>query len=424
MENLKLPGTLKESYEKRNEVAGKIKSLQEEAKNAGSLEDSKWQELDRMLDEHSEYTKHIQRLEGIEKMQADQLKTFQEKEEKKEEKKEERTADEAFMNWLRRGTIEQKDAELMGELRSKGSALMGNFRATTDPQSTTDAAGGYLIPTGFQAQLDQAMLAYFQAYDAFTILPTSMGNDLHWPTVNDTSIKGHLLTENSQDTVSVATFSEVIFYAYMFTSYIVKTSLQLVQDSALPLESILANLLGERLGRILGDYFTTGTGSSQPEGVAYKATDASISGTSASAITRANILDLIYSVDPMYRNAPGSALMMHDSTLKAIAKLTIGASDDRPLWQPSIVTGQPDTIEGKRFYINQSMDEIGASKEIMLFGDLKKFVIRRVLGTTLFVYREKYMDYLQIGFQAYNRWDSRLLDAGTHPIKKLVLAAT
>lgn len=419
-----MPGTLKESYEQRNAVNKVLKDIQQDIKDKKyDLSDPvKAAELDSNLDLNKKLNEHIQRLESLEAAQKEKL---HETEQKKEEEKVKRTEDQAFWNTLRSGRIDPEDREIMSDLINRGSTLMGNFnRAVTDPQSTTDAYGGYLIPTGFQAQLDQAMLSYFTALDAFTVLPTAMGNDLHWPTVNDTSIKGHLLTENTQDTVYQVTFSEVIFYAYMFTSYIVKTSLQLLQDSALPLESILANLLGERLGRILADYMTTGTGSSQPEGVAYIATSSGASSVSASAITRDNILDLIYSVDPAYRSAPGAALMMHDSTLKAIAKLTIGTSDDRPLWQPSIITGQPDTIEGKRFYINQSMAEIGASAISVLFGDLKKFVVRRVLGTTLFVYREKYMDYLQIGFQAYSRWDSRLIDAGTHPVKSLIHSAT
>lgn len=417
-----MPGTLKAAYEQRNKVAADLKAVRDGFKDKTvEMTEDKMKEVDQMLDEHTELVKHIDLLERIEKANFDAAK---EKVDEKVEEKKKRTEDEIFGTWLRNGSVDPEDRAALADMRARGMALMGNMRATTDPQSTTDAAGGYMIPTGFQAQLDEALKAYFTAYGAFTELPTAMGNDLHWPSVDDTSIKGHLLTENTQDTVSIATFSEVIFYAYMFTSYIVKTSLQLVQDSALPVESILARLLGERLGRILADYFTTGTGSSQPEGVAYKATDASVSSVSASAITRDNILDLIYSVDPAYRSAPGAALMMHDTTLKAIAKLTIGTSDDRPLWQPSIITGQPDTIEGKRFYINMSMDEIGAGKETVLFGDLKKFVIRRVLGTTLFVYREKYMDYLQLGFQAYCRWDSRLLDAGTNPIKKLVHSNT
>ena len=423
MDELKMPGTLKESYERRNSVAASLKSLREELRDGKkTLDKDESAKLDLMLDEHTRLNEQIQRLEALEKAQAEQLKQFEEKQ--PEIKKEKRVVDEVFWDFIRTGKIAPEEREIMAELASKGQNVMGNFRAVTDPQTTTDAYGGYLIPTGFQAQLDQAMLSYFTGLDAFTVLPTSMGNDFHWPTVNDTSIKGHLLTESSQDTVYQVTFSEVVFYAYMFTSYIVKTSLQLLQDSALPLESILAKLLGERLGRILADYTTTGTGSSQPHGVVTASTSSAASSVSASAITRNNILDLIYSVDPAYRSAPGAALMLHDSTLKAIAKLTIGTADDRPLWQPSIITGQPDTIEGKRFYINQSMDEIGAGKKTILFGDLQKFVVRRVLGTTLFVYREKYMDYLQIGFQAYSRWDSRLIDAGTHPIKYLLHSNT
>jgi HK97 family phage major capsid protein len=424
MEKKVFKGTLKEAYEQRNKLATDLKAFREELKG-GTIDQEKSRQIDAMLDEHTDLHETIETMERLERTNFEQAKQEIDKKVDKEEKKEERNAEKAFENFLRYGAIDPLDRDLMSELSAKGANIMGNVRASTDPQGTAVAVGGYMIPKGFQAQLDQAMLPYFVQYDACTVLPTSTGNELHWPTVNDTANKGHLLTEHSQDVVYKVDFSEVIFYAFMFTSYIVKVSLQLLQDSAIPVEPVLSNLLGERLGRVLADYFTTGTGSTtQPDGIVHAATASGVTSVSASAITRDNILDLIYSVYDNYRSAPGAALIMHDTTLKAIAKLTIGTNDDRPLWQPSIITGQPDTIEGKRFYINNSMDEIGAGKYSIIFGDLKKFVIRRVLGTTLFVYREKYMDYLQVGFQAYCRWDSRLLDAGTHPIKKLLHANT
>ena len=406
-----LPGTLKESYELRNKAAADLKAIREATKNGEVIDESKSLEIDRLLDEHTDLCKHIDMLERLEKANFDEAKSTVEH--KEPEKKQGRSIEQAFERYIRFGVIDPEDMPTMAQLR-----------AATDPQGTTDGVGGYLIPTGFQAQLEEAMKPYFTQYEACTVLPTASGNDLHWPTVNDTSNAGHLLTEHSQDTVLKVDFSEVIFYAYMFTSYIVKVSLQLLQDSAIPVEPVLSNLLGVRLGRILSTYFTTGSGSSEPHGIVTAATASGVTSVAAGAITRDNILDLLYSVNSDYRSAPGAAFMMHDTTLKAIAKLTIGTSDDRPLWQPSIITGQPDTIEGKRFYINNSMAELGVSTASMIFGDLKKFQIRKVLGTTLFVYREKYMDYLQVGFQAYSRWDSRLLDAGTHPIKKLVHAAT
>lgn len=410
-----LPGTLKAAYEERNKLNADLMAWRERVTSGEETMDNEdMDKLDRMLADRIVIDDHIERLRKLESIQIEKAASVID-EKMQEEKKPELDVNKTFEKFLRYGERNMTPDEVQ--------LISSQKRAVTDPQSTTTTGGGYLIPYGFQAQLEKAMLPYASLFEAGTIQPTGEGNTMYWPTVNDTSIKGHLLSEGSQDTVYNVTFGQVTFYAYMFTSYIVKVPLQLLQDSAIPVEPMLADLLGERLGRILSDYFTTGTGSSQPQGIVYGATDASVT-CSASAITRDAILDLKHSVNAMYRSAPGAAFMFNDSTFKAIAKLTFGTSDDRPLWQASIASGQPDTIEGKRFYINDSMDDIGASKEPMIFGDLKKFMIRKVLGTILFVYREKYMDYLQIGFQAYNRWDSRILDAGTHPIKKLVQAAT
>lgn len=407
-----LPGTLKACYEERNKVNAELKAWSERlAEGKETMDQDGQDKLSVMLDDQSALTKQIEILEQLQKRQFEQI---EKEEEKKEVKKVTIDVDKVFEKWLRRGFNGMTQEEI-GILQQ---------RAVTDPQSTTTTAGGYLIPTAFNAAIEKAMLPFASVLEAATRLVTGEGNSLLWPTVNDTSNKGHLLTESTQDTVYNVTFGQLELKSYMFTSYIVKVPLQLLQDSAVNIEALLADLLGERLGRILSDYFTTGTGSSQPQGIVYGATDAALSSVGATAITRDNILDLKHSVNVVYRNAPGAAFMFNDNTFKAIAKLTFGTSDDRPLWQPSIVTGQPDLIEGKKYFINDSMADIGASENSMIFGDLKKLMIRQVLGTTLFTYREKYMDYLQIGFQAYNRWDSKIIDAGTHPIKKLTHSAT
>lgn len=416
-----MPGTLKESYELRNKAAADLKAIREAVKNGETIDEAKSQEIDRLLDEHGELVKHIDLLEKLEKSNFEQV---AQQEEKKPEKKTERTADQAFGDFLRYGNIREEDRSIMVGLQERGAAIMGQSRAATDPQSHTAGAGGYLIPEGFQASIDVALLNYFQQLEAYDTLNTGSGNDIPWPSVNDTSNKGRLLDENAEVLVKNAAFLSRTLKAYMFTSDMVKIPIQLLQDSAIPLESLISNLLAERLGRTLSDYTTTGAGTTEPEGVVTGATASGQSSVAATAITRDNILDLIYSVDGAYRSRASAALMMHDSTFKAIAKLTIGTSDDRPLWQPSIIAGQPDTIEGKRIYINNSMAEIGAGNVSVLFGDFKKFLVRRVMGTTLFVFREKYMDFLQIAIMAYSRWDSKLIDAGTHPIKKMTHSAT
>jgi HK97 family phage major capsid protein len=76
----------------------------------------------------------------------------------------------------------------------------------------------------------------------------------------------------------------------------------------------------------------------------------------------------------------------------------------------------PSTIYGYQYQVNQDMAVPAHSAKAVLFGDLSKFLVRRVGGTSIFRFNEKYMDSLNVAFMAWERVDSDLLDAGTHPI--------
>jgi len=127
-------------------------------------------------------------------------------------------------------------------------------------------------------------------------------------------------------------------------------------------------------------------------------------------------------VDPLYRS--NARFMFNDSTLEAIKKLTFGDADGRPLWQPSVAVGAPDTIEGKPYVINQSMANIGASAASVLFGDFSYYFIREVADWRLVRLNERYAEKDQVGFTLFARYDAKVIDAGTHPIYKLVHAAS
>ena len=109
--------------------------------------------------------------------------------------------------------------------------------------------------------------------------------------------------------------------------------------------------------------------------------------------------------------------MFSDATLKLIkqnAKDTTG----QPIWMPGMVAGRPDTLLGYPYNINQSMVSLGVNTQKgILFGDFKKYIVRRVRPTVLIRLVERYADYHQIGYLAFERLDGNLLDAGTHPIK-------
>ena len=288
-------------------------------------------------------------------------------------------------------------------------------------QTVSTTGGGYLVPTGFSNQLETIMKWFGPMIDPMVTgsLDTDSGNTLHYPTLNDTSNTGRLLTINTQVTTTDMTFGNVQFDAYKYTSDQVLVPYELMQDSGVNVDEVVQNALGERLGRIINTALTTGSGSSQPNGVVTAST-AGKTAASATAITAAELIDLIHSVDRAYSNGPKVGFMFNDSTLAAIKKLTLGGSDSTPLWVPSTRDGEPDTIWGHRFWVNNDMAAIATTAKTILFGDFSKYLVRRVAGIRMLRMVERYGDYDQIGFVAFYRIDGDLIASGS--IKHLVQA--
>jgi HK97 family phage major capsid protein len=65
------------------------------------------------------------------------------------------------------------------------------------------------------------------------------------------------------------------------------------------------------------------------------------------------------------------------------------------------------------------MANIATGNKTISFGQHKKYYIRDVQGIFVLRLTERYADYGQVGFIAFMRQDSELLDAGTNPIKVL-----
>ena len=309
---------------------------------------------------------------------------------------------------------------LLGKMDSDQKETLKRANA----QNTTAATGGYTIPQGFSEMLEKAMLYYMPFNESLvTIWKTVSGNDIKYPMVNDTSNKGYLLGEAADATTNAtaATFADLTFKAYKFTSGMLQVSYELLEDSYFNMTQVLTDLFGQRMGRILTEYFTTGTGSSQPQGVVTGA-GAGATALSTDAITRDDILNTIHSLDPAYRQ--NATIMFNDATFKAIRKLAFGNADDRPLYQESPIAGEPGTIEGLAFVINNEMADMGAGNVSMLVGDFKKFVVRVVGADRMVVSNERFVETDEVGMAMFKRVDSKVLDAGVDPIVKLTHPAS
>ena len=379
-----------------------VASAQAEGRTLNSEESVSFDKIDA---EAIELRNNIERIEKVEAAKKE-IAAKQEERAAAPQKVEGRAA---FAKYLRSGlgslNAEERNAL---ELRGTNTQIVG-----------TDSLGGYLVPEDFSNILDVASKFTGVVEQVAQVINTNSGALLPYPTVDDTSVSGALLSEATAPAVSDMTFSAVNLNAYNYSSGIVKVSRQLLQDGAFDLDAFLVDALGGRIARGTNADFTTGDGSSKPKGVV-AGSAAGKTAASATAVTAAEILDLMYSVDPSYRNAPNAGFMMKDSTLAAVRKLGLGSANDFPIFVPAMNPGEKDMLYGKPIHINNDMDAIATAKKTILFGDFSKFVVRVAGGLQFLRLDERFADALVVGYIAYKRVDSNILQANA--IKHLVQA--
>lgn len=310
----------------------------------------------------------------------------------------------AFDSYLRTG---QAPAEL-AELRA---------------QSTTDAAGGYTIPTEFRQKITERMKAFGGVGEAVETITTSAGNPLEWPTVDDTANAGEVVAEaaepaNQADVV----FGQVTLGAYKYMAAgandaPIRVSVELLQDSAFDIAGFLARIMGRRIARAQAVHLVDGSGSGQPKGLVNGKTG--IEPAAGTGITYADLVTYVHSVDPDYRD--GASWAFNDQSLAYLRKL----EDDngRPLWSPAgdgLAGSMPGgTLLGYPVVIDQAFDDIlltaGAGQNWGAFGNLQLGYIRRqVQDVTVIVDPYSRAHFGQVQYTAWARMDGKPQDPNAY----------
>lgn len=117
---------------------------------------------------------------------------------------------------------------------------------------------------------------------------------------------------------------------------------------------------------------------------------------------------------------------MHDSTLQAIESILDG--NNRPLVTSSLEgleVAFPQRIRGKEVVINQSVPAFAAAAKVLIFGDLKRYILRRVGGITIRRLVERYAEYGLQAFFAWGLFDGVLINPNlsNNPVKYLQVHA-
>ncbi|MFF1960999.1 phage major capsid protein [Streptomyces sp. NPDC058220] len=311
---------------------------------------------------------------------------------------------EAFTRYLR-GGLTRMPAEQQQLLEANFSEMDGRAQA-----AGVDTLGGYLVPEGFLARMTEAMRAYGGILGLATPINTSTGNDLPWPTNDDTGNEGEILGENEEVTELGVTLGQRKLKAHIYSSRMVKASQVLLQDSAFDLEAWLPRKLGERIGRRAARSFATGTGIDEPQGITVGIT---VGKTGASgqvtSITYDDLIDLEHSVDPAYREAGRCRFVFNDTMLATLRKLKDG--EGRPLWVPVPAPGFASTLNGQPYTVDNSMPAPAAGAKSIVFGDIAAgYVVRQVLAVQTLRLAERYAERLQVAFLSFARLDGMIDD--------------
>jgi len=391
---------IKEAREQLATKQGEMRTLIETAEaETRDFNEDEQKQFDNLEKEAKSIEQRIARLEKAENMNASGAGKQKQKTEKEQKEERKQELEQAFRSYIRRGwnNMPAEHRQIIEE------------RALS---STTDAEGGYTVPETFSGYLEKAMKEFGGIMSVAWLFPTTTGSSMNYPTTDDTNNEGEIIDENTDAGESVdPSYGNVRLNAFTYSSKPVLVPNQLLQDNEVNLDQVLAQMLSERIFRAFNKHATIGDGTTQPQGV----TTGGALGKEAAmdAITYDDMVDLQHSVDAAYRD--GAVWMFHDSTLKHLRKLK--NTNDEPIFQENLRTGEPSTILGKPFVINNHMPEIGAGNKSVVFGNFQKYMIRQVRGASVKRLEELYAAKNQTGFLLFMRLDGKILDAGTKPLK-------
>lgn len=287
--------------------------------------------------------------------------------------------------------------------------------------TTTTTEGGYTVPSEVASMVIDKLKAFGGMREVATILSTSTGVAMNWPTSDGTADVGAIVGQNTAVSGADITFGTIGLNPFYYTSNKIALPLELIQDSAIDVVGYVVDRLATRIARIQNTHFTTGAGTTLPDGVIPKASTGK-TGTTGQTLTVIydDLVDLKHSVNRAYRK--NAKFMMNDLSVAVVSK--IKDTTGRPIWQPAITAGAPDTLLGFPVVTNDDVAVMAANAKSIAFGDFSKYTIRDVAGTTVLRRFDDSAFALsnQVGFCGWTRSGGNLLD--TEAVKLYVNSAT
>jgi len=271
------------------------------------------------------------------------------------------------------------------------------------------ASGGNIVPTDFYDQLLAHLVEVSGLLQAGpTIVNTAGGESLQFP--RTTSHTTAALTGQTSSITEVdPQFGLVTLTAFKYGAFL-QVSRELLDDSAVDLVGYLAMSAGRAIGNAFGADLVTGTGTNQPSGLVANSTQGVAGATTGKggAAQYADLVNLEYSVIAPYRQSRSCYWLAADKTVGGFRLLL--DSQNRPIWEPSVVLGSPDLLLGKPLVADPFVPAVATSAKSVFFGDFAQYVVRLV-GPVRFERSDDFAFQTDlVSFRAVIRGDGSLID--------------
>lgn len=274
----------------------------------------------------------------------------------------------------------------------------------------TDSEGGYLVPEEFETMI----VTFLQQMDPIRALASviTTGSDRNIPletTRGDFAYIDEAASYGEDDPV----IGRQVLGAFK-SGGIIKVSEELIQDAFFDIGAYLSENGGRRFGALESIAHCTGTGTGQPTGLFATAAvgGVNVQGVTGAvsatpALTSDDVIDTFYTLGSSYRSR--ATWVAGDGITKLLRKLK--DTTDQYMWQPGLLTGQPDTLMGRPYVTSDGAPAPAVDGKSLILGDLSRYVIVDRLGMTMQRLNELYAANGQIGFKFTKRGDAKSIDA-------------
>lgn len=270
------------------------------------------------------------------------------------------------------------DVETIRSL-ARGEIRSAEFAA--ERRDVTKGSTGAPVPTSFYDQVIMLARAVGPMLSVGTTLNTASGENLQIPRLSTYST-GTVNSEAATLGESDPAFSAFITLGAFKYGFLTQVSRELLEDSGVNVLDLLAMNCGNALGFAVNTALTTGTDTTEPNGIVTAAGSGVTGGTGvAGAFTYANLVSLYYSLDPAARALPGTGFMAKGSSIAAMRTLQDGNGGF--VFQPSMSESTPDRVLGVPLIENPAMAAAATSAKSVIAGHFPSYYVRTVGGIRL-----------------------------------------